>query len=185
MALGFKHSRILHLVVPRINIALYSMFTVQASAHSSLHGLYEHDSEDIASSASDKGALFDMSSTASTCTVPHKSEFSVPSRWTPMPISHKEHVRHLWRIWKRMQNSVWGNDNLQKEHRSVVLPPFGVFGCHQSKRKLVSRNRAELPSQRTRVRRDRGFVLLALKGEHVQHRQLRLKMLMEWDSLSE
>ena len=73
----------------------------------------------------------------------------------------------------------------KKEHRSVVLPPFGVFGCHQSKRKLVSRNRAELPPQRTRVRRDRGFVLLALKGEHVQHRQLRLKMLAEWDSLSE
>ena len=78
----------------------------QESAHPSLHGLYKHDSDSVTSSASDQGALFDMSSPASTCTVPHKSEFSVPSRWMPMLISHKEHVRYLCRIWKRMQNSV-------------------------------------------------------------------------------
>ena len=93
---------------------LYSMFTVQTSAHPSLYSLYEHDSDSVTGSASDQGALFVMSSTASTCTVPHKSEFSVPPRWTPMPISHKEPVRYLWRIWKRMQNSVWRNDNSQK-----------------------------------------------------------------------
>ena len=114
MALGFKHTRTLHLAVPRISIVLYSMFTVQASAHPSLHGLYKHDSDSVTSSGSDQDTLFDMSSTASTCTVPHKSEFSVPSRWTPMLISHKEPVRYLWRIWKGMQNSVWRNDNSQK-----------------------------------------------------------------------
>ena len=75
-------------VVPRILIVLYSMSTVQTSAHPSLYGLYKHDSDSVTSSASHQGALFGMSSTASTCTAPCKSEFSVPPRWTPMPISH-------------------------------------------------------------------------------------------------
>lgn len=53
------------------------MFTVQPSAHPSLHDICGHDSDSVTSGASDQDALFDMSRTTSTCTVPHKSEFGV------------------------------------------------------------------------------------------------------------
>ena len=53
------------------------MFTVQPSAHPSLHGICGHDSDSVTSGASDQDALFEIGSTTSTCTVPHKSEFGV------------------------------------------------------------------------------------------------------------
>lgn len=124
---------------------LHSMFTVQPSAHPSLHGICGYDSDSATSGASNQDALFEMGSTASTCTVPHKSEFGVSLEMDVDADFHiKEAVRCLWRICKRVQNSVGETTIYKKERRSGVLPPFGMFGCHQSKRKLVSRNCAEL-----------------------------------------
>ena len=79
MALGFKHTLTLHSGCPSDKHCAVLDVHCQESAHPSLHGLYERDSDSVTSSGSDQDALLDMSSTASTCTVPHKSEFSVSS----------------------------------------------------------------------------------------------------------